>query len=98
MTPMEDLKRRAGTIAGDSFTTEIDTDTLQWAVAAIERLTAENERLWSVNDRLRDLVRTLIEEDPNADAADGGVTVLDVWRKCAIATLGYQQQTMTEKT
>lgn len=43
MTPMEDLKRRAGTIAGDSFTTEIDTDTLQWAIAEIERLRAQNK-------------------------------------------------------
>ena len=30
---------------------------------------------------LRALVRTMVDEDPNDMAADGGVTVLDVWRK-----------------
>jgi uncharacterized coiled-coil protein SlyX len=33
------------------------------------------------NKRLRTLVETLLKEDPNELAADGGVTVLDVWRK-----------------
>ena len=32
------------------------------------------------NDRLRSLVRCLLDNDPNDDAADG-VTVLEVWRR-----------------
>lgn len=31
-------------------------------------------------DRLQDLVKTLIENDPNEPVADNGATVLDVWR------------------
>jgi hypothetical protein len=34
------------------------------------------------------LVEIMLEEDPAADAADGGVTVLDVWRKDAKRVLG----------
>jgi hypothetical protein len=37
-------------------------------------------------DRLRGLVRCLVENDPDDDAADG-VTVLDVWRKDAVRAL-----------
>lgn len=33
--------------------------------------------------QLRSLVQCLLDEDPNDLAADGGVTVLDVWRKQA---------------
>lgn len=37
-------------------------------------------------ERLTDLVQTLIDNDPNADAADA-VSVLDVWRKAATELL-----------
>lgn len=37
--------------------------------------------------RLEELVKALIENDPAELAADGGVTVLDVWRKDARAVL-----------
>ena len=37
--------------------------------------------------KLEGLVQCLIDEDPNDIAADGGVTVLDVWRKEARAAL-----------
>lgn len=39
-------------------------------------------------DRLRDLVKTLIENDPNEPVADNGATVLDVWRDQAKRVLG----------
>lgn len=34
-------------------------------------------------DRLQDLVKTLIENDPTEPVADNGATVLDVWRERA---------------
>jgi len=37
--------------------------------------------------RLSDLVRGLLENDPDDIIADGGVTVLDEWRKQACAAL-----------
>lgn len=37
--------------------------------------------------KLEYLVQCLLDEDPNNLAADGGVTVLDVWRKEARAAL-----------
>lgn len=37
-------------------------------------------------DALRDLVQTLLDNDPDTDAADG-ITVLDVWRKRASSVL-----------
>lgn len=37
---------------------------------------------------LRELVADLLDNDPNELAADGGVTVLDVWRKDAARVLG----------
>jgi len=42
-------------------------------------------------DRLRDLVKTLIENDPAEPVADNGATVLDVWRdraKGVLASVG----------
>jgi hypothetical protein len=41
-------------------------------------------------DRLAGLVRAMLESDPNELAADGGITVLDVWRKDARATLNLE--------
>ena len=43
----------------------------------------EMARLRAVNSELRDLVQTLLDNDPNELAADGGITVLDVWREAA---------------
>ncbi len=37
--------------------------------------------------KLEGLVRAMLENDPNELAADGGITVLDVWRKDARAAL-----------
>ena len=42
---------------------------------------AEYELMQRRYARLRNLVQTLIDNDPDELAADGGVTVLDVWRK-----------------
>lgn len=42
-------------------------------------LAAERERC----AKLERLIQILLDEDPNDLAADGGVTVLDVWRKDA---------------
>lgn len=42
-------------------------------------------------DRLRDLVLCLVENDPNELAADGGITVLDVWRNDARQALGQSK-------
>jgi hypothetical protein len=55
--------------------------------ATIRSLAAEADKLQAENARLRRLVQILIEEDPNDMAADA-VTVLDVWRKEALAALG----------
>ena len=63
---------------------------VDYAQSEYRKALNEIERLWAVNDRLRQLVRTMIEEDPNDLAADGGMTVLDVWRKAAMATLGIE--------
>jgi hypothetical protein len=52
-----------------------------------ERLTAYARELQEristlVNEieRLRDLVQTLLDNDPNETVADNGMTVLDAWR------------------
>ena len=37
--------------------------------------------------RLERLIQIMLDEDPNDLAADGGVTVLDVWRKKAAAAI-----------
>lgn len=47
---------------------------------------ADTVELWNRRpneDRLRNLVKDLIENDPHESVADGGITVLDVWRKDA---------------
>lgn len=41
-------------------------------------------------DKLHDLIVCLLENDPQADAADG-ISVLDVWRKEARETLGLPE-------
>jgi hypothetical protein len=43
-------------------------------------------------ERLQALVRTMLEEDPNELCADGGVTVLDVWRKEAKRALAGKEK------
>ncbi len=43
--------------------------------------------------RLRALIKTMLDEDPNDLAADGGVTVLDVWRKKALRALRADRTT-----
>ncbi len=56
-----------------------DQSTTQFCAEAVA-LKAENARLRPESRKLRRLVRTLLENDPDDMAADG-VTVLDVWRK-----------------
>jgi hypothetical protein len=41
------------------------------------------DRLEAEIDQLRSLVQCLLDNNPDDLAADGGVTVLDVWRKDA---------------
>lgn len=48
---------------------------------------AELRALAAENARLRELVCCLVENDPNECVADGGHTVLDVWRRDARAAL-----------
>ena len=50
----------------------------------------EISRLRAENRRLRELIRVLLENNPNDDAADG-VSVLDVWRKEARRVLGVER-------
>jgi hypothetical protein len=50
----------------------------------------EIHHLRAENGRLRELIRVLLENDPNDDAADG-VSVLDVWRKEAHRMLDVEQ-------
>jgi hypothetical protein len=52
-----------------------------------DALKARSRDLKDENRRLRSLIRTLIENDPDDMAADG-VTVLEVWRKEAAQMLG----------
>jgi hypothetical protein len=54
-----------------------------WKLRVLHELEKENKKL-------RRLVRCLVEEDPYDGAADG-VTVLDVWRKEALETLGAKE-------
>lgn len=48
----------------------------------------ESKRLAAENARLRSLVETMLTEDPMEPIADGGVVVLDQWRKDALRILG----------
>lgn len=41
-------------------------------------------------DRLRDLIRTLVENDPQEPISDGGHVVLDLWRHEARQALGIE--------
>lgn len=52
-----------------------------------EQGAAEIERLMRENRKLRSLVRAMLENDPSDLAADGGITVLQVWRKDAAQAL-----------
>jgi hypothetical protein len=38
-----------------------------------------NDQIWRT-DQLHDLVKTLVENDPDEPIADNGATVLDLWR------------------
>lgn len=42
-------------------------------------------------DELRDLVQTLLDEDPNEPIADNGMTVLDGWRERARRALTQEE-------
>lgn len=50
-------------------------------VDEMDGMRAEIRELKAENARLRALVQTMLDEDPNDLCADGGVTVLMVWRK-----------------
>lgn len=50
------------------------------SMESVRELEDEMRGLVEENERLRAFVKTMLENDPNADAADG-VSVLDVWRK-----------------
>ena len=54
---------------------------LQAIYAEIDDLMNERARLTEKNIRLRELVQTLLDNDPADLAADGGITVFDVWCK-----------------
>jgi hypothetical protein len=51
--------------------------------AEVEHWRSESERRAHKCDALCRLIRCMIDEDPNEVVADGGVTMLDVWRKDA---------------
>jgi predicted RNase H-like nuclease (RuvC/YqgF family) len=53
----------------------------------VEELRAKLAEAQGAEERLRGLICTLLENDPNELAADGGITVLDVWRKEARAAI-----------
>jgi len=54
---------------------------MDWADA--DTLLAEIERLRGFEARLKGLVQCLLENDPDDVVADGGITVLMVWRSDA---------------
>lgn len=60
---------------------------LKDVATALRSHTAERDALQRRVRKLEYLVQCLLDEDPNDLAADGGVTVLDVWRKEARAAL-----------
>lgn len=57
-------------------------------VANVPALRERADTLAAENARLRDLVTCLLDNDPDDLAADGGVTVLDIWRKDASKVMG----------
>jgi hypothetical protein len=57
--------------------------------AVIKGLTQkEIQELRAENAQLRDLVRVLLDNEPDDLIADGGLTVLDGWRDSARKLLG----------
>lgn len=50
------------------------------SMESVRELDDEMRDLVEENERLRTFVKTLMENDPNGDAADG-VTVLEAWRR-----------------
>jgi hypothetical protein len=73
---------------------EIERLTKRWNDYRIahDSVAKDNERLEAENERLQALIRTMLTEDPSDLAADGGVTVLDVWRKEAGRALAREQK------
>jgi hypothetical protein len=68
---------------------EPDLDTVNRTLSVtVQKLQADLAAADRLNRELRALVLALLESDPNALAADGGVTVLDVWRAKARAAIG----------
>lgn len=55
-----------------------------------QRNVALMERAADEIKRLRDLVQTLIENDPDEPISDGGHVVLDLWRHEARQALGIK--------
>lgn len=53
-----------------------------------EKDAAESRRLERENAKLRALVETLLDNDPDEPIADNGGTVLDMWRQDAKRALG----------
>jgi hypothetical protein len=53
-----------------------------------DRIIAWENKLRAENARLRELVRILLDNDPDDLIADGGLTVLDGWRDSARKLLG----------
>jgi phage shock protein A len=82
----------------------ISDEHLEQMQSDMRKLRAENERLTAYarelqerittlvneNARLKDLVRTLLENEPDDLIADGGITVLDGWRDSARYLLGKE--------
>jgi hypothetical protein len=73
MSDILEEMRKAAELRGDTYSSMEIWGLLGRGVAEIERL--------------RDLVRCLIENDPDEPIADNGMTVLDQWRKDARRTL-----------
>ena len=93
-----DLRDERAARVQDAATIEALTKALEHAngcwMRAGKRAESAEARLAELAEteaKLRDLVQTLIDNDPNDMAADG-VTVLDVWRNAALAALSAKQE------
>lgn len=69
--------------------TEIADKLVALSKAFVQVFDRERKTLDEIT-RLRELVQCLLDNDPNEPAADGGVTVLQVWRQDALRALGAE--------
>jgi hypothetical protein len=81
------IEKRLARVERPDWSDEHQQDFDDHARKDMRALIEENKRLRENGNWLVHLVDTLIENDPDEIAADGGVTVLMFWRKAAVSRL-----------